>query len=549
MDQIEASETAETPINFKEYFYLLWSWAWLILLVGALAGAAAYIVSMRTVPIYETSTRLLISDPPIIRSLDTNAMISGQTMTSTYAEMLVDRPVLQGVVDKFKLPMTSDQLKRYITVDTVRNTQLILVTVQHPDPKLAADIANTIAQVFTARIRDLQAQRYSAAQKGLSEQVTEMEKQVNETTVAIAKESNSAQKLQLEARLTEYRQLYANLVTNYEQARLAEAQTSTNVFVSEPASISSEPVSPKTAQNTLLAIVAGMLLAAGAVIVMDILDDTIKNPDEVRVRFKVPVLGMIAVHNIQEGQPMCQAEPRSPITESFRSLRTNLAYAAIDKPLQRILVTSPTPDEGKTTISANLAVIIAQAEKRVLLLDADLRRPQIHQKFGLLNKVGLTDFFVRPSDAFGGLLQTCDVPRLTIVTSGRLPPNPAELLASQKMEEIFERLGQDHDLIVIDTPPLLSVTDAAALSARTDGVLLVIRPGVTQKGMLEQSLQQLRGVGARILGVVFNQVDPRSRKYGYYYQQYYSKYIQYGVEEGVGKKKKQFIAKKAKGSL
>ena len=547
MDQIEASETTETPINFREYFYLLWSWAWLILLVGALAGAAAYIVSIRTIPIYETSTRLLVSDPPVIRSLDTSAMISSQTMTSTYAEMLVDRPVLQGVVDKLKLPMTSDGLKPYIRVEIVRNTQLLLVTVQNSNPKLAADIANTIAQVFTARISDLQAQRYSAAQKGLSEQVSEMEKQVNETTAAIAKEANGAQKLQLESRLTEYRQLYANLVTNYEQARLAEAQTSTNVFVSEPANVSTDPVSPKTTRNTLLAIVAGMLLAAGAVFLMNMLDDTIKNPDEVRTRFKVPVLGMIAVHQIKEGQPICQSEPRSPIAESFRSLRTNLAYAAVDNQLKRILVTSPAPEDGKTTVAANLAVITAQGEKRVALVDADLRRPQIHQKFGLLNQVGLSDLFVCTLDVLDGVLQTSSVPRLDIITSGRLPPNPAELLTSQKMEQIFERLGQDHDLIVIDTPPLLSVTDAAALSAKTDGVLLVIKPGVTKAGALEHSLQQLRGVGARVLGVVFNQVDPNSRKYGYYYQQYYSNYTQYGAESGAKKKIKRFAPKKAKG--
>ena len=537
MDQIEASETTKAPVNLREYFYLLWSWAWLIVLAGALAGAAAYIVSIRTTPIYETSTRLLVSDPPIMRSLDTSAMITGQTMTSTYAEMLVDRPVLQGVIDKLKLPMPSDQLKPYITVEIVKNTQLLLVTVQHPNPQLAADIANTIAQVFTDRIRDLQAQRYAAAEKGLAQQVTEMEQQVNATTAAIVKETDAAQKLQLESRLTEYRQLYANLVTNYEQARLAEAQTSTNIFVSEPASVPHTPVSPKTTRDTLLAVVAAMLLVVGMVFAMDTLDDTIKNPDEIRARFNLPVLGMIATHTVQPGKPVCQAEPRSPVAESFRSLRTNLAYAAVDRPLRRILVTSPTAQDGKTTISANLAVIIAQGEKRVALVDADLRRPQIHRQFGLPNQIGLSDLFVRPSNELDGVLQTCDVPRLAVVTSGRLPPNPAELLTSQKMDQIFERLGQDHDLIVIDTPPLLSVTDATALSAKTDGVMLVVKPGVTKLGALEQSLQQLRAVGARVLGVVFNQVNPRSRKYGYYYSHYYPKYSHYDAADGEKKAK------------
>lgn len=536
MIENEATEKRETPIDIQEFFYPLRSWAWLILLVGALAGAVVFFISSRTIPQYQTSTRLLISDPPVTRSLDTNAMISGQTLIGTYAEMLVDAPVLQGVIDKLGLPLTIEQLSPTITVEIVRNTQLLLVTVQNQDPQLAVDIANTIAQVFTERIRELQSQRYAASQKGLAQQVTDMEKQINDTTDAIAQEFDPAQKLQFEARLTEYRRLYASLVTNFEQVRLAEAQTSTNVFVSAPARISTVPVSPKTTRDTLLAIVAGLLLATGAVFAVHTLDDTIKNPDEIRAKFNLPVLGMIAMHKIKEGQPVCQAEPRSPVAESFRSLRTNITYAAVDGPLRRILITSPTPQDGKTTISSNLAVILAQGEKRVVLIDADLRRPQIHHKFGLFNRIGLSDLFVPPNDSLDGALQTCDVPRLSVITSGRMPPNPAELLTSNKMLQIFVSLSENHDLVIVDTPPLLSVTDAAALSTNVDGVILVIKPGVTKSGALTLALSQLNAVRARVLGVVLNGVDPASRKYGYYYDRYYSKYSHYYDVDGEKKR-------------
>ena len=537
MNQFEEIEASETQIDLGEYLYLLRSWAWLIVLCGLLAGIAAYIVSIRTTPIYETSTRLLVSDPPSMRSLDTTAMLSNTAMIGTYAEMMMDAPVLQGVIDKLKLSMTSEQLKPYITVEIVRGTQLLLVTVQNPNPLLAADIANAMGTVFTDRVRELQSQRYATTQKGLAQQVSDMEKQINDTTQAISTETDPAQKLQLEARLTEYRRLYSSLVTNYEQVRLAEAQTSTNIFVSAPASVSRVPVSPKTARDTLLAVFAGLLLAAGAVLAVDMLDDTIRNPEALRAKFKMPVLGMIALHKVVEGKPVCQLEPRSPVAESFRSLRTNLTYASVDTPLRRILVTSPTPQDGKTTISSNLAVIMAQSEKRVVLIDADLRRPQIHRKFGLLNRIGLSDLFVRPSDALDGALQSCEVPRLEIVTSGRMPPNPAELLTSQKMDQIFASLAQNHDLTIIDTPPVLAVTDSSALSTNVDGVLLVVKPGQTKLVALEQAIGQLRAVNAHILGIVLNGVDPASRKYGYYYNRYYSKYSHYYVTDGVKKTK------------
>ncbi len=543
MNQIEENDDAFAAVDIKEYFYLLLNWAWLIALAGLLAAIALYVISINTTPLYETSTRLLISDPPAMRSLDTSAMVSTQTQTSTYAEMLLDRPVLQGVIDILKLQTTSDDLKEYVSVEIVRNTQLILVTVQDPNPLQAADIANTLAVVFTDRIRELQSQRYASTQKGLAQQVLEMEKQVNDTTLAISNERDPAQKLQFEARLTQYRQLYSSLVTNFEQVRLAEAQTSTNVFVSEPASVPREPVSPMTTRNTLLAAFAGVLLAAGVIFLIDMLDDTIRNPDDIRQKFNLPVLGVIASHQIVEGKPISMDQPRSPVAEAFRSLRTNITYASVDIPLRRILVTSSTPQEGKTTISSNLAVVLAQGEKKSVLIDADMRRPTVHEKFGLMNRMGLSSLFVRSLENIPAAIQSASVAGLAIITSGSLPPNPAELLTSRRMKDILDRLNQEYDLIVIDTPPVLTVTDAVALAPELDGVIIVARPGMTKLSALRQTLEQLQTVGARVLGVVLNQVDPRSRKYGYYYHRYYSKYSHY-YDDIDGRKKVKSLSSK-----
>jgi non-specific protein-tyrosine kinase len=537
MNQFEEFETSDSADGVREILYLFWSWAWLIVLAGLLAGGAAFLVSVRSTPIYQSSTRLLVSDPPALRSIDATGIVSSQTVTRTYAEMLLERPVLEGVIAQLGLSGTPEDLKETISVELVRDTQLLVVAVEHPSPALAADIANTLALVFTDRIRELQSQRYAATREGLAKQVSDMESQIEATNQAIAAGFDPDQKLQLEARLTEYQRLYSNLVTNYEQVRLAEAQTSTNVVVSEPAVMPTEPVRPRTTRNTLLAVAAGMLLAAGAVYALDSLDDTIKNPEELRRRFDLPVLGMIAWHEAGDQKPVSLSQPRSPVTESFRALRTNTLFAGVDKPLSRVMITSATPQEGKTTITANLAVVMAQGERKVAVIDADLRRPTLHRKFGMYNHVGLSDLFLvqRPLEGFPqGAIKFNESARLAVITSGKLPPNPAELLTSQKMSHFLDMLSGEFDLVLVDTPPVLSVTDAAALAPCMDGVILVAKPGVTRLGDFQRAFEQLKAVNARVLGVVINEVNPRSRKYGYYYSRYYSKYSYY-YSEGGGK--------------
>jgi len=547
MNQFDEVESTDTAAGIRETFYLFWSWAWLIVLFGLLAGAVVFIISISTTPIYQSSTRLLVSDPPAMRNIDYSGIVSSQTMTRTYAEMLVERPVLQGVIDQLGLPTTPENLKETVSIELVRDTQLLVVSVEHPSPALAAEIANAIARVFTDRIRELQSQRYAATREGLAKQVNDMEQQIETTNQAIASGVDPDQKVQLETRLTEYQRLYSTLVTNYEQVRLAEAQTSTTVVVSEPATVPIRPIRPRTGQNSLLATVAGMLFAAGVVFAVDTLDDTIKNPDEIRRVSNLPILGMIAAHAAADDRPISLSQPRSPVAEAFRALRTNTMFTGVDKPLNRIIVTSATPQEGKTTISANLAVVLAQGERKVVVIDADLRRPQIHRKFGLYNRVGLSDLFLlmRPLESFPqGAINYSESARLAVITAGKLPPNPAELLTSQKMAQFLDMLGREYDLILIDTPPVLTVTDAAALAPCVDGVILVVKPGATRLRDFQQAFEQLRAGGARVLGVVLNAVNPHSRKYGYYYNRYYSKYSYYYGENANKKRSGEPVGKK-----
>jgi succinoglycan biosynthesis transport protein ExoP len=548
MDQFYQTEPSDSSIDIKEYIYLFWSWAWLIILAGIIAGGAAYFMSSRQTPVYETSTRLLVSNPPDISNVDNyNAMITSYTMPNTYSEMVVDSPVLQGVIDQLKLDTTPDMLKGSISVSLVTDTQILVVTVSDTDPVRAADIANALTSVFAEHVRELYSQRYASSKEGITKRMDEMSAQIDETNKALAKSFNDSERVQLQSRLTEYTRLYSDMVMTYEQVRLAEAQTSANVVVTEPASPNDFPVSPRTSRDTLLAVVVGMLVAAGVVFAVDMLDDTIKNPEEVRRNFNIPILGVIARHDITEGKPISEAEPRSPVAEAFRSLRTNINFASVDTPLRRILITSPTPKDGKTTISSNLAVVLAQGEKKVVLIDADLRRPQIHHRFGLMNRFGLSDLFVQSIDKFADALQPSNSPRLAIITSGSLPPNPAELLTSKRMDTILDLLMKGFDTIIIDTPPILTVTDAAALAQSVDGVILVAKPGSTKKSAFKQSIETLKAVKANILGVVLNEVNPSSRKYGYYYNHYYTNGHYYYDAAGNKKSKKKTVDHKEMG--
>jgi len=215
-------------------------------------------------------------------------------------------------------------------------------------------------------------------------------------------------------------------------------------------------------------------------------------------------------------------QPRSPISEAFRVLRTNLEFASVQKPIHTILVTSPGPAEGKSTVAVNLAAILALSGKRVALLDADMRRPHVHRFLGLPNRDGLSNLFRIQRDVHSASRTKLELPQLMVITSGSLPPNPAELLGSDKMSQILDELRKLVDVVVIDTPPSL-VADAQILAGKVDAVLFVIQPGITHTEVARASFEQFKRAGARVIGTVLNRI-PRNRSYYYGGYKYYSPY-------------------------
>ena len=350
------------------------------------------------------------------------------------------------------------------------------------------------------------------------------------TQVDAAKSTANSQLALLTASQTLYQQLYQSVLSNLEKIRLAGMENTPSVVPIEIASVPDEPIRPKKIMNTALAGMVGLMLTAGFLIIRESLDNTIRTTDDLEKLIGLTAIGYIAEMQSKEmnGSGLyVSMQPRSPISEAFRSLRTNIEFSAIDKPIKTILVTSSEPETGKTTVAANLAMVFTQKGRRVLLLDADLRRPHVHRVMNLQNRVGLTDLLLE-NQAIQDVIHPIEGNDfLSVVTSGSLPPNPAELLGSARMERIIADLGENKDLVVIDSPPSI-VADAQVLAAKVDAVLLVVRPGKTHIESTKATIEILNRANARIIGVVINRI---SRDKGDYYSRYHNLGYEYSTPD------------------
>ncbi len=326
---------------------------------------------------------------------------------------------------------------------------------------------------------------------------------------------------QMQSTLALYQQIRANLLSSYENIRLARLNSTSNIISIEPAVAPLEPIRPKVFNNTGLGAIVGLMLAGAIAFLIEYLDDTLKTAEQVGQVLGLPVIGYIAEMEHLGRSAYVSDNPRSPVSEAFRTLRTNLEFAGVDTPIKTLLVVSAHPAEGKSTVAANLAVTLAQGGKHVLLLDADLRRPNVHRFFGLTNRAGLSDVF-RDTITLADVARPFRDSNLVIVTSGDIPPNPADLLGSKKMESILNSAKLAADIVIIDSPPFL-VTDAAILASRVDAVLLVIQPGKTPADAALSSLEQMKRSDARVIGAVLNRI-PRNRPYYYGGYRHYTAY-------------------------
>lgn len=521
--------------EYHRYLGLFWQWLWLILLATVIFGCTAFFISRSMPPIYQASTIVLINEAQNNQAADYNAILTSERQAKLYAKMMTTRPVLDAVIKQLNLNTRVEKLQKVVIAQPIQDTQLIQIEVEDANPNQAALIANTLVAEFVEQTQAEQISRLEVSKQNYEAQLARLDRQIQETYSNLNKlgegSEHQAERDRLDAALTQYRQIHTSLLQSYEQVRMTEVLSSSTVAQKEPAVPPILPVRPRVLLNTILATISGLILALIIIILHEMLDDTLRDPDDIARYLGLPILGLVARHR-NNGKPATIHQPRSPVAETFRMLRTNLQFSRPEHPLKTFLVTSPSPEVNQTNVAVNLAVVFAQSGNRVILLDADLRRPKIHKLFGLPNRDGLSNLFLQlrqSKDA--GLdidpwLKNTEIPGLKVITSGSLPSNPAELLGSKYMQSILSTLDGEADTIVIDSPPVLAVTDASVLAPRVDGVILVIKPGVTKLDACKQSVEQLRRVGANVLGVVVNDVNLR-HSYAFYYR-YKNSFYPYG---------------------
>lgn len=539
--------------SILDYAQTLWRWAWLLLLVAIAAGAVAYYLTDQQPRVYQASTRAVVN---VVTGSDYydaySASYGAQRLAETYAQTMITPELLRSVSDRLGHEITGD-----ITVSPVENSAILTVTVTDSDPQKAADTANMVISTFSEKILTDQSSRYTELKQGLEEEIARIDQnltQINERLAVLqikeaelaAAEARAAEmekagldpievvrdpndyvaRAQLELAQSQYQSTRSSLFYNLQQIKLTEVQSATTISQITQAVADENPIQPQPLKSAGLAAVVGLMAAAGIVFLIAFLQDEVRDPEEFTRKWGVPVVGVITHYPSGQDQLITVAKPRMPVSEAFRSLRTNLQFSGIDAPLKTVLVTSASPSDGKSSVVANLAAVMAQSEKEVVLVDGDMRRPTLHKVLKLSNRIGLSDYFIRTPEKMTGVVKKTKVNGLSIITSGSLPPNPSELLGSSRMQDVLRLLEKHFDMVLLDSPPLLAVTDALILAKSVDGVLLVVDPKKTKRGAIRQAIEQLQRLDARLLGVVLNNIKVKRSSYYYNRDYYYSK--QYG---------------------
>jgi capsular exopolysaccharide synthesis family protein len=395
------------------------------------------------------------------------------------------------------------------------NTQLIQLTARANDPEVAARLANQVANTFIRSIQASQLSRFSAVREALSRQLTQLSADIAEHTRRINElqadpaRAGDGELSRLRAELVQLQQSYDATVRSVEEARLSEARSTDVLTVVEPATPSPTPVEPRVWLNVVAAGLAAFLLALAAAYVVERFDDRLISPERVTGFTGLHVLGTVA--RVPGDMPRTVDDRH--IGEALRLLRMNLQFASVERPLGSLVVASADVGEGKTTIATNLAIVLAQGGQRVILIDGDLRRPMVSKLLELPNRRGLTTLLVDDNLDPTSVMTQTQFDGLFLVPSGPQPPNPSEMLASERMRRRLAQFRQLADIVVIDTSPVLAVSDPAILAALADGAVLVVNAARTRGHHAAQAAQTLQSAGARLLGVVLNRTPMERRAY------------------------------------
>jgi capsular exopolysaccharide synthesis family protein len=435
-------------MEFKDVMAALRSGWWLTAVGLVIGGLAALLASLVVSPMYASHTQLFVSTDD---SSSTSAVFQGGQFSvgrvTSYAELLRGEELAARVVSSLGLPLSPSQLASEIQVTTVPQTVLLNVQVTDAQPQRAQQIATEIGVQFP------------------------------------------------------------RLVTQLEQT--SKGVSPVRVAIVDPADLPSAPSSPRTVFNVILGLLVGLVLGVIAAIVRARLDRSVKKPEDAADLGAAPVIGVVLRHRALEARQGSEGGRSDRIAEDYRHLRANLQFLDVDEPPKVIMVSSALPGEGKTTVVVNLALALAEAGRKVTVVEADLRRPRITRYLGLVGGVGLTNILAGTADV-SDVTQYHGDDGLAVIAAGPTPPNPSELLASATMAELLDKLRASNDFVLVDAPPVLPVADATGLAVVVDGVLLTVRYGGTRKDQLQQAALTVQRVGAKTLGVILTMVPPKA---------------------------------------
>jgi capsular exopolysaccharide synthesis family protein len=514
-------------MELRHYLHIAWKWSWLVVLAVLIAGGASYFASKSATPLYRTKTTLMIGraiENPDPRSVDLN---TGQQLAHTYSQLARREPILAATIERLGLRMSWQNLAGRVSTNVVPQTQLLEIFVVDSDPLRAKVLADAIAEELirqspTTPDNSQEQLAFTQAQiDDLKSKIERGQKEINRLTIELdsANSSRLIQDLQNkisihESKISGWQNTYSQLLTSVQGGNINFLR------VVEVAARPSSPFSPNVSMNVMLASVIGLVLAVGGIFLIEYLDDTVKTSEDVRRASGLPTLGLISRISGKQypDKLIALRQPLSPIVEGYRVLRTNLLYASPDKPLKTIMVTSPNAGEGKSVTLANLAVVIAQSGRSVILVDTDMRRPVVHTIFSVSNRRGLSDAILESPESVFDFLQDTGVQNLRVLCSGGLPPNPPELLGSSRMKEVIDKLKSAADVVLFDSPPAQVVSDALILGPAVDGVLLIHDVGSTRTSDSTRVSEDLKQVRVNILGIVLNRMK-RSSRNSYYYEQ------------------------------
>jgi polysaccharide biosynthesis transport protein len=498
-------------MELRKYLAILWRRKWVILITMTVTVVVVIAGTLVTKPTYSASSMLRIA---------TSSNISASSSDYQYADRLMNTYVTistsKVVLDELKQQLGLSVLPP-IAVNTIPNTELIQITVNDRDPVQAAKVANTLGDILINQSSGLYTGGGQSSVDILNAQLTEMDNEVNQArqgyTDLVSKNPGDTEKIQAAKQSLDLKQsIYATMLSQYEQARLREAVREKSISVVQPAFDPVKPSKPNKMLNIALGFVIGGIAGLGLAFLFENLDSTLYTAEQIESSTNLHSLGSIPNARLQT--QLVSTNGSNPYGDAFRRLRTNLSTLDFGVPLHTLLVTSSEPGEGKSTIATNLATALAKSGQKVIVVDCDMRLPNLHKMYSLPNDKGLSTLLIQNIE-LQNVIQKSVIPGITVLTSGPTPSSPAELLASPKMSGLIRQLQQSFDTVIFDTPSILEVTDAAVLAPKVDGVILVVRQASSHRETVEEACKQLVDVKARTIGVVINRAE-RDNTYYYY---------------------------------